>query len=372
MPETPQDGIQECFANQDDVSTEKGTAGPMNERSPLTDDPEGTFSEKWPPAQELHRLRCHKCGTIRYVIGDLEPDPELKGLTRCPRPGCGAGEAELDGFGGVDDRPPDAEFIRVVEDRDFDMAAAMIAAGADIHCNEETPLRWAAARGDREMVEFLLDHGADLTAGDYKALRWAYLEKHENVVNLLIDRGADPEVLEDQSHVETLSASTVSEDAHRWWGCPLCGTYIDALVEGRIINPDRLKCPKCGCMNLNLEDGDHFLPGRDKLAPDIITGTLPPDFAERIKDVRATLDEVGMFHTEDHEKEPKWPKDLAAVMLVAATMGKQEAVQYMDRDPVPFGAIVYIFKDDPVPDGWTTAPSADVAGSNMYAIRKVR
>ncbi len=285
---------------------------------------------------DLHLMRCHRCGKTRYVLGDLELD--AKGLTYCPI--CRAGEGEQDGFGGINGVPPEADFIRAIEDRRFDLAGAMVQAGTDVHANADTALRWAAARGDAEAVEVLLDLGADITSHDYEALRWAHGEKHEGVVNLLLDRGADPEALKAKSDGsgELIGAgSTASSEGHRWWACPMCKVYIDAEVDGRIIDADRLQCPKCGCLELDLEDGGHFIPGIEKLKPKVLSGGIPVEFKLLVKEARATLTEIGMFPADESESEPKWPKDLAAVILAFGSVankpseGQARATKAIDR-----------------------------------------
>lgn len=266
----------------------------------------------------LHLMRCHRCGKTRYVLGDLVLDE--KGLTYCPI--CRAGEGEQDGFGGINGVPPEADFLRAIEDRMFDRAGAMVEAGTDVHANGDTALRWAAARGDVEAVALLLDLGADIASNNYEALRWAHAEKHEGVVNLLLDRGADPEALKvtDNTSGELIGAgSTASSEGHRWWACPMCKIYIDAEVDGKIVDADRLQCPKCGCLELDLEDGGHFIPGIEKLKPTVLTGGIPAEFCRVVKEARATLTEIGMFPADESENEPKWPKDLAAVILAVGT-----------------------------------------------------
>ena len=58
-------------------------------------------------------------------------------------------------------------------------------------------LMWAAARGDREQVEFLLAHGADVHANDDYALRWAAGSGHTDTVALLLAHGADVHARDD-------------------------------------------------------------------------------------------------------------------------------------------------------------------------------
>jgi len=266
---------------------------------------------------ELHLMRCHRCGQTRYILGT--PQLDEKGLTYCPVDG--AGEGEQDGFGGINGAPPESDFLRAVENRQFELAGAMVRAGTNVHANADTALRWAASRGDVDAVEFLLDLDADITSHNYEALVWASKEKHDDVAKLLISRGADPSVLEEQAPEGELigAGSTWNAEGHRWWSCPICKVYIDAEVDGRIIDADRLRCPKCGCLELDPDDGDHFTPGTEKLRPDIIAGGISDSLRVLIKDARATLTEAGMFPSDESDTEPKWPKDLAAVILAGVS-----------------------------------------------------
>lgn len=59
----------------------------------------------------------------------------------------------------------------------------------------QTPLHLAAARGHRELVEFLIDHGAEVGGRPYShprtPLHCAAEQGHKDVVELLVARGAD-------------------------------------------------------------------------------------------------------------------------------------------------------------------------------------
>jgi hypothetical protein len=58
-----------------------------------------------------------------------------------------------------------------------------------------TPLMWAAACGDRQIVDTLLAHGAKLDASSIygSALSFAALGRHENIALYLLDRGIGPD-----------------------------------------------------------------------------------------------------------------------------------------------------------------------------------
>lgn len=243
-----------------------------------------------------------------------------------------AGEALVDGFGGVNDVPPDADFMRAIEERAFTLAIAMYGADADVSCMDDKPLRWAAARGDLEAVNLLLELGADPTAMGSQALEWAYKNGHQEVVDVLIENGADESVLRRDAADEKpiTSGGTWNAESHRWWGCPICKIYIDALVDGKLVDADRVKCPVCGCLELDADDGDHFLPGHEIVLADATRDKIDPTVMLAVKEARAMLTEGGLFSADDNDEEPKWPKDLAAVILAIGARAKKQIDEHDD------------------------------------------
>ncbi|KAH8685100.1 ankyrin repeat-containing domain protein, partial [Ilyonectria robusta] len=72
----------------------------------------------------------------------------------------------------------------------------MINYKADVNVKDiwgKTPLSWAAAGGDKGVVELLLDNEADVNSRDGHGtpICWAAKNGHEGVVKLLLKRGAD-------------------------------------------------------------------------------------------------------------------------------------------------------------------------------------
>lgn len=72
----------------------------------------------------------------------------------------------------------------------LDVARVLVAAGANIHVHEEYPLRTAAYEGQLEVVNWLLDMGAYIHAAGGSALLRAASMSHAEMVSLLLKRGA--------------------------------------------------------------------------------------------------------------------------------------------------------------------------------------
>jgi ankyrin repeat protein len=64
---------------------------------------------------------------------------------------------------------------------------ALLAAGADIHTDDDEPLRTAAWWGRTETVKLLLEAGANVHAKDNQALRWAKDAGHPQTATALAD-----------------------------------------------------------------------------------------------------------------------------------------------------------------------------------------
>ena len=67
----------------------------------------------------------------------------------------------------------------------------LLAAGADVHAQDNYALRWAASEGHTEIVRLLLEAGADVHAQNNSALKWTASKGHTEVVKLLLEAGAD-------------------------------------------------------------------------------------------------------------------------------------------------------------------------------------
>jgi ankyrin repeat protein len=73
----------------------------------------------------------------------------------------------------------------------LDFVEYLLAAGADVHADNDGALRWASYNGHTEMVKVLLAADADVHADNDGALRWASDEGHTEVVKVLLAAGAD-------------------------------------------------------------------------------------------------------------------------------------------------------------------------------------
>lgn len=80
-----------------------------------------------------------------------------------------------------------------------ELAKKFIAKGADIHNQDNQPLRVAADRGQTETVKYLIGLGADVKAGDSEALIQSARNGHTAIVDLLLKHGADIHAKEDDA-----------------------------------------------------------------------------------------------------------------------------------------------------------------------------
>jgi ankyrin repeat protein len=94
-------------------------------------------------------------------------------------------------------------------------AEALIAKGAAVNRPGWTPLHYAAASGDDEIVRLLLAHGARIDAqsppasGKFTPLMMAAREGHEDTAVLLLGQGADPRL----KNGEGLTAAEIARRA---------------------------------------------------------------------------------------------------------------------------------------------------------------
>ena len=73
----------------------------------------------------------------------------------------------------------------------LDFVEYLLAAGADVHANNDWALQWASGNGHTEVVKVLLAAGANVHANNDHALLWASVNGHTEVVKPLLAAGAN-------------------------------------------------------------------------------------------------------------------------------------------------------------------------------------
>ena len=73
----------------------------------------------------------------------------------------------------------------------LDIVKYLVNHGADVHERNDLTLAWASSSGNLNIVKYLLDHGVDIHANDDMAISWASSQGHLNVVKYLVSRGAN-------------------------------------------------------------------------------------------------------------------------------------------------------------------------------------
>ena len=73
----------------------------------------------------------------------------------------------------------------------IEVVKLLLAAGAEVHAENDLALRYASAKGHTKVVKLLLDAGADVHAKNDEPLRSASLNGHTKIVKLLLAAGAD-------------------------------------------------------------------------------------------------------------------------------------------------------------------------------------
>lgn len=91
-------------------------------------------------------------------------------------------------------RDLDRKLTQAAKQGDLAALRAALAAGADVHAENDHALRQAAYDGDLTIVQCLLDAGADVHAADNAALRDAVSRGHLATVRAHVEAGADTDV----------------------------------------------------------------------------------------------------------------------------------------------------------------------------------
>lgn len=87
------------------------------------------------------------------------------------------------------------EPVKVAANRqDKEMVELLCRHGADIHADNDRPFRNAVYSGHKEMAEYLLEKGADIHAFRDQALFGVVVEENMEMAEFLLERGANPDV----------------------------------------------------------------------------------------------------------------------------------------------------------------------------------
>lgn len=107
-----------------------------------------------------------------------------------------------------------------------------------------------------------------------------------------------------------------STESIRWFQCRRCHKYLDLLIDGEIVSPDRVVCP-CGAddpMTVEPIDDPYFNPAYERV-PAVVPPILDPQMKDCIKEAIAIVDETSLFPDWGNEESPTWPRGLAAAIL---------------------------------------------------------
>lgn len=143
-------------------------------------------------------------------------------------------------------RPADQALLNAAAQGSLTGVAAALAAGANVHVDDDAALRWAAQHSDPELVARLLSAGADVHAGDDAALNLAlgYHSDH-SVLEQLFGAGADvakvADTCERQNEVEL--AQSLRRAHQRWQGAHLRQALAPLSDAGEAL-------PEAGCLGL--------------------------------------------------------------------------------------------------------------------------
>ena len=93
----------------------------------------------------------------------------------------------------------DSRLIDASDHGDTKAVKTLLAAGANVHVEDDCALRWAACRGYTETVKALLAAGANVHVEDDCALRWAACRGYTETVKALLAAGANVHARDDEA-----------------------------------------------------------------------------------------------------------------------------------------------------------------------------
>jgi hypothetical protein len=159
----------------------------------------------------------------------------------------------------------------------------LINLGANVHADDDAPLRYASRNGHLEVVKYLLSMGADVHAYDDAPLCWASINGHLEVVKYLVSVGADVHADDDMSlrwasrngHLEVVKyLLSMGADIHAYDDGPLCWASENGHLEvvkylQFWINKEKInEYPEHTPFDINLDEQ------LNKIATDIPIGTF--------------------------------------------------------------------------------------------------
>ena len=112
----------------------------------------------------------------------------------------------------------DHALLQAAQYGDIKIVEILLAAGADVHAEDDDTLQWAIENGHTDIVKLLLEHGADVHANDDAALREAAEDGYADIVKLLLEYGADVHAWDDYAlrHAALYGHANVVEILEDW------------------------------------------------------------------------------------------------------------------------------------------------------------
>jgi ankyrin repeat protein len=101
--------------------------------------------------------------------------------------------------------------VAAIAAKDAAEVASLLKKGADIHDNDDFPLRGAIYLGYRDIAEVLLKNGANVHAVNEEPLYTAVCARDNAMVDMLLANGASMQALMDTQHIDKESRAFIGE-----------------------------------------------------------------------------------------------------------------------------------------------------------------
>jgi hypothetical protein len=98
----------------------------------------------------------------------------------------------------IDQKRYDSELITAIRNNSTSMTKILLKYGANVHMDNDEPLKMACENGYVSIVKILLKYGANVHADDDQALILACENGHESVIDLLLKYNADIHINNDE------------------------------------------------------------------------------------------------------------------------------------------------------------------------------